>query len=117
MRARHPLWRDRLLIIAALIKLTASNSHSGLRQWAFPAPMEMPVDRFPKGHSMNCTRLVSILLLAAGTALAQAQATPQADADKPVPPQVIKSFDPSAIDKTADRSEEHTSELQSLRHL
>jgi putative endopeptidase len=64
--------------------------------------METPVDRFQKGHSMNCTRLVSILLLAAGTALAQAPATPQADADKPVPPQVIKSFDPSAIDKTAD---------------
>jgi len=51
---------------------------------------------------MNSFRLASILLLAAGTALAQAPAASQADATKPAPPQVIKSFDLSAIDKTAD---------------
>src|ERR1019366_9446746 len=49
---------------------------------------------------MNCIRLASILLLAAGTALAQ---TPAAtDATKPAPPPASKSFDLSAIDKTAD---------------
>jgi putative endopeptidase len=51
---------------------------------------------------MNCFRLASILLLAAGTALAQTPAAPQADASKPTPPAVIKSFDLSTIDKTAD---------------
>ena len=51
---------------------------------------------------MKRFRLASILLLAAGTALAQAPAPSQADAAKPVPPTAIKSFDLSAIDKTAD---------------
>jgi putative endopeptidase len=55
---------------------------------------------------MNCFRLASILILAAGTALAQAQAAPQANAPSsqlaPAPPAAIKSFDLSAIDKTAD---------------
>ena len=46
---------------------------------------------------MNCTRLVSLLLLATGTALAQAP-----DASKPAPPTAIKSMDLTAIDKTAD---------------
>jgi putative endopeptidase len=50
---------------------------------------------------MNWIRPASILLLAAGTVLAQAPA-PQADASKPTPPPAIKSFDLSAIDKTAD---------------
>ena len=45
--------------------------------------------------------LVAVLLLAAASALAQ---TPWAviDNDKPMPPAEIKSFDPIAIDKTAD---------------
>jgi putative endopeptidase len=34
--------------------------------------------------------------------LAQAPASPQADTEKPTPPEVIRSFDLSAIDKTAD---------------
>ncbi len=51
---------------------------------------------------MNSFRLASILLLAAGTALAQAPAPSQADAAKPAPPTAIKSFDLSAVDKTAD---------------
>lgn len=56
---------------------------------------------------MNRFRLASILLLPAlllvtGPAMAQAPAATQADADKPAPPQIIKSFDPTAIDKTAD---------------
>ena len=51
---------------------------------------------------MNCFRLASILLLTAGTALAQAPAAPPADASKPTPPPIIKSFDLTAIDKTAD---------------
>jgi putative endopeptidase len=51
---------------------------------------------------MKRFRLASILLLAAGTALAQAPAPSQADAAKPLPPTAIKSFDLSAIDKTAD---------------
>jgi putative endopeptidase len=51
---------------------------------------------------MNSFRLASILLLAAGTAMAQTPAPAQADAAKPAPPPAIKSFDLSAIDKTAD---------------
>ena len=47
-------------------------------------------------------RVASVLLLAAGTVLAQAPAAPQADASKPVAPPVVKSFDLSSIDKTAD---------------
>ena len=51
---------------------------------------------------MKCTLIASFLLLAAGTALAQTAAAPQSSdmQPKPVPP--IKSFDPAAIDKTAD---------------
>jgi putative endopeptidase len=51
---------------------------------------------------MNSFRFASILLLATGTALAQAPAPSQADTSQPAPPTVIKSFDLSAIDKTAD---------------
>jgi len=51
---------------------------------------------------MNCIRFASILLLACGTGLAQAQAAPQSDAARPTPPPASKSFDLSAIDKTAD---------------
>jgi putative endopeptidase len=51
---------------------------------------------------MNCFRLTSILILVAGTALAQEPASSQADATKPAPLAAIKSFDLSAIDKTAD---------------
>ena len=51
---------------------------------------------------MNCIRLASFLLLAAGAALAQAPAVPQADAQKPTQPPTSKSFDLAAIDKTAD---------------
>ena len=51
---------------------------------------------------MKCIRFASILLLAAASAFAQAPAAPQADASKPAPPQSIKSFDLSAIDKSVD---------------
>jgi putative endopeptidase len=51
---------------------------------------------------MNCFHLASILLLAAGTAAAQAPATSQANSDKPALPAPIRSFDLSALDKTAD---------------
>jgi putative endopeptidase len=51
---------------------------------------------------MNCFRFAPLLLIAAGTALAQAPAASPADAQKPAPPPAIKSFDLSAIDKTAD---------------
>jgi putative endopeptidase len=49
---------------------------------------------------MNCSRLSPILLLAAAPAPSPGVA--QVDASKPAPPQVVKSFDLSAIDKTAD---------------
>ena len=51
---------------------------------------------------MKSICLTSILLLAAGSVLAQSPAAQQASdsTPKPVPP--IKSFDPSAIDKSAD---------------
>src|ERR1035441_67167 len=60
---------------------------------------------FPRGHSMNYFRFAPILILAAGVfgsgaVMAQSPAAPQAN--KPEPPAVIKSFDLSAIDKTAD---------------
>ena len=45
--------------------------------------------------------LVSVLLFAAAGALAQAQST-SANNEKPEPPAEIRSFDPTAIDKTAD---------------
>jgi len=51
---------------------------------------------------MNLFRFAPILILTAGTALAQAPAVSHADANKPEPPAAIKSFDLSAIDKTAD---------------
>ena len=54
---------------------------------------------------MNCFRFAPILILAAGVfgsgaVMAQSPAAPQAN--KPEPPAEIKSFDLSAIDKTAD---------------
>jgi putative endopeptidase len=49
---------------------------------------------------MNCFRFAPILILLGGTALAQN--TPAAGAQKPTPPPAIKSFDLSAIDKSAD---------------
>jgi putative endopeptidase len=49
---------------------------------------------------MKCICFAPILILAVGTALAQT--SPSADSQKPTPPAAIKSFDLSAIDKTAD---------------
>ncbi len=46
---------------------------------------------------MNCFRFTSVLILAAAPVIAQAP-----DASKPTPPTAIKSFDLSAIDKTAN---------------
>jgi putative endopeptidase len=51
---------------------------------------------------MNRTRLAPIVLLAAAAFLSQATAYPQEDTSKPTPPAAIKSFDLTAIDKTAD---------------
>ena len=51
---------------------------------------------------MNCFRLASILTLTAATVLPLAPVSAQTDASKPAPPAEIKSFDLSAIDKTAD---------------
>jgi putative endopeptidase len=51
---------------------------------------------------MNCFRFATILLLVAGTALAQAPAASQSEDQQPTPPATIKSFDASAIDKAAD---------------
>jgi putative endopeptidase len=51
---------------------------------------------------MKQLSLVSILLLAAGSAMAQAPSTTAADNEKPAPPTTIKSFDASAIDTSAD---------------
>ncbi len=50
---------------------------------------------------MNLLRFAPVLLLAAGTALAQAPAS-TADNQSPTPPPETRSFDLSAIDKTAD---------------
>ena len=53
---------------------------------------------------MNCLRLASVLIVACGTALAQAPAAARADSSQqaPTPPTAIRSFDLSAIDKSAD---------------
>ncbi|HEY1901599.1 MAG TPA: M13 family metallopeptidase [Terracidiphilus sp.] len=51
---------------------------------------------------MNCLRIASTLILAAAASLAQTPASAQTDNSKPALPPAIKSFDLSAIDKTAD---------------
>jgi putative endopeptidase len=51
---------------------------------------------------MKHFRVASILLLAAGTVCAQAPLTSSEDNAAPTPPQVIKSFDLSAIDASVD---------------
>jgi len=51
---------------------------------------------------MNYLRYAPILILAVGTALAQAPAASTSSDAKPAAPPVIKSFDPAAIDQTAD---------------
>ncbi|MGD0731982.1 MAG: M13 family metallopeptidase [Terracidiphilus sp.] len=51
---------------------------------------------------MNCSRFVPVLILAIGTAFAQAQSASQPDTQKPTQPEASKSFDLAAIDKTAD---------------
>jgi putative endopeptidase len=51
---------------------------------------------------MNCVRIAPFLLLAAGMAFAQAPASSQGENQPPTAPVAIKSFDLSAIDKTAD---------------
>jgi putative endopeptidase len=51
---------------------------------------------------MNRFRFASILLLAAPLLSGSAMAQVQADAGKPTPTPAIKSFDLSALDKTAD---------------
>ena len=51
---------------------------------------------------MNRFSFVPMVILASATALAQAPAASQADNSKPAPPPATKSFDASAIDKTAD---------------
>ena len=50
---------------------------------------------------MKIASFAPALLLAAGTTLAMAQ-TSQANDQKPAPPAETRSFDISAIDKTAD---------------
>jgi len=51
---------------------------------------------------MNCSRFAPMLLLAVVGAMMPAHGAAQADDSKPAPPPVVKSFDLSAIDKTAD---------------
>ena len=51
---------------------------------------------------MTSFRIASLLTLAGATALAQVPAFAQTDNSRPSPPPAAKSFDLSAIDKTAD---------------
>jgi putative endopeptidase len=51
---------------------------------------------------VKCFHLASLLAIAAASLLTQLPASAQTDSSKPAPPQSIKSFDLSAIDKTAD---------------
>jgi putative endopeptidase len=82
--------------------LAVSNSILASIKGAWRAGGLGRLNAFSRGISMNCLRFVPILMLAAGTALAQAPAVLKADASKPEPPVTVKSFDLSAIDKTAD---------------
>src|SRR5208337_3171710 len=54
------------------------------------------------GHPMKCFQILSVLLLAAGTAISQTTAAAPADDAKPTEPVASKSFDAAAMDKTAD---------------
>jgi putative endopeptidase len=51
---------------------------------------------------MNCPRIASALLFATGAIFAASAQTAGAQSDKPAPPAEAKSFDLSAIDKSAD---------------
>ena len=51
---------------------------------------------------MKLIQLIPVALIAAGMAVAQSPATSPSDESKPTPPPATKSFDLSAIDKTAD---------------
>src|SRR6185437_3419218 len=51
---------------------------------------------------MKLSRLAPILLIAAGIGVAQSPAPSSSDDAKPAPPPAAKSFDLSAIDKSAD---------------
>jgi putative endopeptidase len=51
---------------------------------------------------MNCLRSIPALILATAATVATIPTSAQTDASKPAPPEAIKSFDLSAIDKTAD---------------
>jgi putative endopeptidase len=51
---------------------------------------------------MHCSRLIPILLVSACAAVAQTPAAAPGDASLPKAPKEVKSFDASAIDKTAD---------------
>src|ERR1035437_6793232 len=87
--------RSSLRELAALNLVLASVRARFPRRWAWP------VDLSPKRTFMNCFRFAPILILLGGTALAQTTPPPAAAA-KPAPPVVVKSFDLTAIDKTAD---------------
>src|ERR1700691_5105400 len=50
---------------------------------------------------MKYLRFVSVLLFAAGSAMAQAPSVTSGTNEKPVPPATIKSFDLSAMDTSA----------------
>src|SRR5271166_5273412 len=51
---------------------------------------------------LSSIRIAPLFVLAAATVLAQAPAASQGDASKPVEPPIVKSFDLSTLDKTAD---------------
>jgi putative endopeptidase len=51
---------------------------------------------------MHCSRLILILCVSACAAVAQTPVAAPADAARPEAPKVVKSFDASAIDKSAD---------------
>ena len=51
---------------------------------------------------MNCSRLIPVLFFSACAAMAQTPAAAPTGASRPEEPKVVKSFDASAIDKTAD---------------
>jgi putative endopeptidase len=51
---------------------------------------------------MYCSRLIPILLVSTCAAVAQTPVAAPGDASRPVAPKVVKSFDASSLDKTAD---------------
>ena len=94
-----------VFLAAQHLSIDCTNPSPGLRTGRIWRPQSWPVDRHSRGQFdeslSSCFHSVAHGF-ADGLSSALAQATATSDASQPAPPAVIKSFDLSAIDKTAD---------------